>query len=96
MTASALGWLPDCPDCSQPSEPVRHAPQLLFSCREAYAAEMAKLPLPVDEAALEQAHQAAEAAASARWEREKFGGSRTTGAGTLRDALAGAIEKEHE
>jgi hypothetical protein len=70
--------------------------QLLFSCREAYAAEMGKLHLPVDEAALEQAHQAAEAAASARWEREKFGGSRTSGAGTLRDALAGAIEKEHE
>lgn len=70
--------------------------QLLFSCRDAYAAQMGRLALPVDEAGLERAHGAAEAAAYARWDREKFGGGRTAGAGALRDALAGAIDKEHE
>lgn len=70
--------------------------ELLFSCRDQYAEQLARLALPVDEAGLEKAHAAAEDAAYTRWDREKFGGGRTAGSGALRDALAGAIEKEHE
>ena len=70
--------------------------QLLFACRDAYAAQLAQTPIPVDEAALAAAHQAAAEAAYARWEREKFGGGRTGGAGALRDALSRAIDKEFE
>lgn len=50
-----------------------------------------ELRLPVDERALEQAHEAARAAAAAKFERERFGGE----VGTLREALAAAIEREY-
>jgi len=72
------------------------AAQLLFACRDQYAAQLARLAIPVDEAWLEEAHRASEAAAVARFDREKFGSGRTSGAGALRDALSGAIGKEHE
>jgi hypothetical protein len=75
---------------------VHFCAQLLFSCRDAYAAQLARLALPVDEEQLQKAHNAAAEAAYSRWEKEKFGGGRSGGATTLWDALSGAIDKEFE
>ena len=55
------------------------------------ACRLEELALPVDAGQLEQAHAAAQAAAAAKFERERFG-SQVAG---LREALEAALQREY-
>lgn len=70
-----------------PSHPAAH-PSLLSPL---HTRSLEQQALPVEEAALAQAHASARAAALAKFEREKFGSSLEA----LRAALEAAIEREY-